>query len=198
MRKVIVTLFLVLYCLNAIYAQSMNVPKKFERKKGFTAGVGIGAGIMRINTNDVINTSFGATLPNMKIGYLFNDKFAVNLLLPGHLYKQEGKYRGFEGFVLNGQYWIKDKWWILGGMGLTLDAPAFWRALKNYDSSDFHTGFPALTFSTGYEIYRKGNFALDIQYRLYSGRVELKNDGDRRGMAHMIVLGFNWYQLFKK
>lgn len=192
MRKVI-TLFLVVCCSGIMFAQSMGVSKGFERKKGFTFGAGMGAGVIRVNSNDTVNTSFAATLPNFKIGYLFNDKFAVNLLLPGHLYKQDGKYRGFEGFVLNGQYWVKDKWWVLGGVGLTLDAPAFWRAFKDYDSKDFHTGFPALTFGTGYEVYRKGNFALDVQYRLYSGRVNMENDGKRRGMAHMVVLGFNWY-----
>lgn len=193
MRKIILTFLLVVCCTNLIIAQSMNTSAKFERKKGFTYGVGIGAGAIRTNTNDTVKTSFAATLPNIKIGYLFNEKFALNLLLPGHLYKHEGKYRGFEGIVLNGQYWVQDKWWVLGGTGLTMDFPAFWRAVKNNDSSDFHTGFPALTFGTGYEIYRKGKFALDIQYRLYNGRVNLENDGKRRGTAHMLVLGFNWY-----
>ena len=186
-------IIIALCCAGNIYAQSSSSNKIFERKKGFTFGVGLGGGVLRINTNDTINTSFDATLPNIKIGYVFSEKFALNILAPGTLYKHEGEYRGFEGIVFTGQYWVKDKWWVLGGTGLTLDAPAFWRAFKNYDSSDFHTGFPSLTFATGYEIYRKGNFALDIHYRLYNGTVKLENDGKRRGTGHMLVIGFNWY-----
>lgn len=192
MRKFI-TLVFILFCSSLLFSQSFSSDKKFERKKGFTFGVGIGGGTLRVNTNDTVKTSLAATLPNIKIGYVVNERFAINLLAPGTLYKHNGKYRGFEGFVLTAQYWVKDRWWILGGTGLTMDAPAFWRAFKNYDSKDFHTGFPALTFGTGYEIYRKGNFALDVHYRLYSGRVNLENDGKRRGLGNMLVLGFSWY-----
>ena len=193
MRKIIVTLVFIVGCSNLIFAQSINGSKRFEQKKGLTFGVGLGGGIMRINTNDTINTSFGTTVPNLKIGYVFNDRFAINILAPGTLYKHEGEYRGFEGLVFTGQYWIKEKWWVLGGTGLTVDAPAFWRAFKNLNNPDFHTGFPALTFATGYEIYRKGNFVIDIHYRLYNGRVKLENNGKRIGTGHMIVLGINWY-----
>lgn len=193
MRKVIIQLAFILSCSSHIFAQSLNSSNRFERKKGFTYGFGLGAGALRINSNDTVKTSFAATLPNIKIGYVFNEKFAVNLLLPGTLYKHEGEYRGFEGFVLTGQYWVKDKWWVLGGTGLTMDAPAFWRAFKNFNSSDFHKGFPALTFGTGYEIYRKENFVLDVHYRLYTGSVKLENDEKRKGTGHMLVLGFNWY-----
>jgi hypothetical protein len=192
--KVIIVFVFISSCSNLVFAQSYSdLNENFQRKKGFTFGVGLGGGISLIGTNDTVKTSFGATLPNIKIGYVFNEKFAMNILAPGTLYKYEGKYRGFEGFVLSGQYWVKDKWWVLGGIGLTMDATPFWRAFKDFDSSNFHTGFPALTFATGYEIYRKRSFALDIYYRLYNGRVTLENDGERKGTSHALVFGFNWY-----
>jgi hypothetical protein len=181
-----------LCCAGNTFAQSSN-SNNFERKKGFTYGGGLGGGVLSINTNDTTNTSFAATLPNIKIGYVFSEKFAINILAAETHYMQEGEYRGFVGLVFTGQYWVKDKWWVLGGAGLSLNSPALWNAIKKFDSSDFHTGFPALTFATGYEIYRKGNFALDVHYRLFHGTVKLENDGKRSGTGHMLVIGFNWY-----
>ena len=193
MCKVIITLVLVLSCSSLIFAQSFDNSKKVEQRKGFTFGVGLGVGALKIATNDTVKTSFSPSIPNLKIGYIINERLVISVLAPGIMYKYEGKNRGFEGFVLTGQYWVKDRWWILGGTGLSFDAPVFWDALKDYDSSDFHIGLPALTFATGYEIYRKRNFALDIHYRFYSGRVKLENDGKRSGIGHMFVFGLNWY-----
>jgi hypothetical protein len=173
------------------FAQT-NLEDKTIERKGFVFGLGLGAGTLTLNRNDTIQSSFSTTLPNLKFGYMVNKRFALQVFLPGANYKYKGKDRGYEGIILAGQYWLKYNWWIIGGTGLTFDAPAFY-TVKDPKSAEFYTGFPALTFATGYEIWHKGRFALDLQYRIFFGRSDLQNDVQREGISNMFVIGFNWY-----
>lgn len=188
MNKVLTFVF-VFSCINSVSAQEREKP--FERK-GFTFGFSTGAGALTLSVNDSTQTRFAVSLPNLKAGYVINKKLALQILLPGSTYKYNHKSRGFEGVVVTGQYWLKDRWWVMAGAGLTLDAPAFW-TIKEFREADFNTGFPALTFATGYEFWRKGNFALDIQYRIYAGQANLPDGGRRQGVSNTFNLGFNWY-----
>ncbi len=190
MRKVLISI-LVLVIANGLMAQSSKEQKPFERK-GFTFGLSIGAGALTLSTHDTVKTTLAPTLPNLRIGYMLNSKFALQLLLPSSPYRYKDKARGFEGIVITGQYWVKDKWWLLGGAGTTLDAPAFW-TIKDPKQADFHVGFPALTFATGYEVWRKKNLTLDVQYRIYAGQVKRGHEGTRQGMSNMLSVGLNWY-----
>lgn len=177
--------------VNSTFAQT-NTDKNQIERKGFVFGLGIGAGALSLHTNGASNTSFSASLPNIRLGYMLNDRFALLALFPGATYQFEDKTRGFEALMLAGQYWIKDKWWVMGGTGLTFDAPAFY-AVEDPQTAGFYTGFPALTFATGYEIWRKGRFTVDLQYRIFYGKSELPNNGQREGISNMFILGFNWY-----
>lgn len=179
---------LLLLMVFAANAQQKNSPEK----KGFTLGLGVGIGALSLNTNDTIAVKFSTTLPNIKIGYMVNRRFAVYALLPGANYKYKDKDRGFEGLIVAGQYWLKDNWWVLGGTGLTFDAPAFY-TVKDPKTAEFYTGLPAFSFATGYEIWHKGRFAIDLQYRIFLGKSNLKNDGFREGVSNMFIVGFNWY-----
>ncbi len=123
---------------------------------------------------------------------MLNKKLAILALLPGSNYKHEGKNRGFEAIIIAGQYWIKDNWWMLGGTGLTFDAPAFY-TVTDPKTAGFYTGIPAFTFITGYEVWQNGRFALDLQYRIFFGKSNLPNKGYRDGVSNMFIVGFNWY-----
>lgn len=123
---------------------------------------------------------------------MLNKRLALLALLPGSNYKYNGKDRGFEAIMIAGQYWLKDNWWVLGGTGLTFDAPAFY-TVKDPKNADFFTGLPAITLATGYEVFHKGKFAIDVQYRLFLGKSNLPNNGQREGVSNMFILGFNWY-----
>ena len=189
MRKI---LFLTLTILvNLSFAQT-NVDKKPIEREGFIFGIGLGRGTLTLNTNDTIQTSFTPTLPNIKVGYMLNDRLALLALFAGNNYKHNDKTRGFEAFMVAGQYWVKDNWWVLGGAGLTFDAPAFY-TVRNPETAEFYTGFPAVTAATGYELWHKGKFAMDLQYRVFLGKSNLPNDGYRKGISNMIIVGFNWY-----
>lgn len=189
MRKILILTLTIM--VNYTFAQT-NLDNKPVERKGFVIGVGLGAGALTLNTNDTIQTSFSTTLPNIKIGYMLNKRLALLALLPGANYKYNDKDRGFEGVIIAGQYWIKDKWWALGGTGLTFDAPAFY-TVKNPKTAGFYTGVPAFTFATGYEVWQKGRFAIDLQYRIFLGKSNLPNNGQREGLSNMFIVGFNWY-----
>ena len=176
---------------NFTYSQP-NLNLQSPENKGFSIGIGIGAGALSLTTNDTNQVSFSTTLPNLKIGYRFNQKLALFALLPGANYKYQEKARGFEAIIFAGQYWIKNNWWILAGTGLTFDAPAFY-TVKDPKTAEFYTGFPAITVASGYEIWQKGRFALDLQYRFFFGKSNLQNNGTRQGLSNMLIVGFNWY-----
>jgi hypothetical protein len=188
MRKILILTLAIL--VNHIVAQTSLDNKPTERK-GFVISLGLGAGLLTLNTNDTSKVAFSTTLPNIKLGYMLSKNFALFVLLPGANYKYKGKDRGFEAATIAGQYWLKNKWWILGGTGLTFDAPAFY-TVKDPKTAEFYTGIPAVTFATGYEVWHKGRFAIDLQYRLFFGKSNLTNNGERKGISNMFILGLNW------
>ena len=161
-------------------------------RKGFFIGFSLGAGTLRLNTNDTVRNSVSTTLPNLKVGYHFSHRFSVLVLLPGANYTYQKKDRGFEALIFGAQYWPTERFWLLGGAGLTFDAAAFY-TVKDPKTAGFYTGFPALTFGAGYQIWHKGRFSLDLQYRFFHGRSELPGNGFNTGMSNMMMVGFNWY-----
>jgi hypothetical protein len=189
MKKILIVGFSIL--INVLFAQENTSKKPFERK-GFVIGVGVGAGALSLKANDTTTVEFSTTLPNIKVGLMVNKRLELLLMLPGANYKYHNKDRGFEGFVIGGQYWTKNNWWVFGGAGLTFDAPAFY-TVKDPKSAGFYTGFPALSFATGYEVWHKGKFALDLQYRIFIGTSSLPNNKQREGFSNMFIVGFNWY-----
>ncbi len=189
MRNLLLTSFIML-AFN-LFAQNNNVDNTLERK-GFIFGLGIGGGALNLNTNDTTELTFSTTLPNIKVGYMLNSRLAICALLPGAVYKYNETDRGFEAIMIAGQYWLKDQWWVLGAAGLTFDAPAFY-TIKDPTQASFYTGFPSLSISMGYEIWHKGRFSLDLQYRLFYGKSKIGDNGQRTGVANMFIVGFNWY-----
>ncbi|GAB4413528.1 MAG: hypothetical protein OHK0039_20550 [Bacteroidia bacterium] len=149
-------------------------------------------GVLTRAVGDTLHTELASTLPNLRLGYMIGDRWTVHLLLPGTPYRQGGQRRGFEGILLAGQYWPRDAWWVLAGAGAALDFPAFW-TVEDPAAADFRTGMPAFTFATGYEVWRKNSFVLDLQYRLYAGQIGPAGGTPWQGLSNMIMLGINWY-----
>jgi hypothetical protein len=166
----------------------------FERK-GFIIGAALGASSINLNfpSRSTFHT-LSASFPNIKMGAMISKRTALLVYLPGSIYTYTGsgrkRDRGFEGIIPSIQYWLKDRWWVLGGAGIGLDAPAFYD-VKNEEEKNFNFG-SSLTIGTGYEIWRKGKFAMDIQSRVHYGSATV-SDGVRTGLAFNILLGFNWY-----
>jgi hypothetical protein len=92
------------------------------------------------------------------------------------------------------QYWLSDRFWVLGGVGLGVDAPIFWDIEKpeiNKEEAKYYAGLGVVT-ALGFEIYRKKNFALDIKTRLTYRNVKLQ-EGRTSGFSPALLLGVNFY-----
>jgi len=187
------TITILLLCFLSLSSYTQAEQPRFQRK-GFSFGFAIGCGSVTLNQNNLDNslTQFSLSLPNIKIGYAFSDRLAIFATLPGATYQEQGLTRGFEGVLFTTQYWLIDHWWVSGGVGLTFDAPAFY-TVENFEEAKFYGGAPSVSLGTGYEIYRRKRFSIDLQYRIFYGQVELMNDNMKSGVSNMVMFGFNWY-----
>ena len=64
--------------------------------------------------------------------------------------------------------------------------------IKDNENDDWNFGC-AVMASTGYEIYKKNNFALNVQSKLVMGRAFLAGDAHRDAVSLNIGLGFSWF-----
>lgn len=179
------------FCSLLSYGQ--NEIKQIERK-GFVIGFGIGGGVISISDSDqqvpFDEAQDGGSFPNLKLGWMLNDRLAILASYAGMGYEFENKDRSFDAFMPSVQYWLKDRWWVNAGAGLAMDFPAFYE--DNIEDENWNFG-GAVALSTGYELLQKKNFALDLQTKLQMGWANLENDLDRNVVVLSIGLGFNWY-----
>ncbi len=164
-------------------------------RKGFIFGVAFGGGGLALRSDQIgVSEQAGATFPNIKVGAMVSPKAAVVLLLPGSLYRNtwdgRARARGFEGFVPSFQYWPTNRWWLLGGAGVGMDAPAFYD-IKDESERKFYFGAAGVV-GTGFELWQRGRFALDVQCRAHLGRIWAP-ENRLDGAAFNVMLGLNWY-----
>ena len=178
-----------------IFAHAQTSTEKTTNKKGFIFGTAFGASFINLNFEPrQTQNEISASLPNFKIGTMISKRSALFVYLPGSIYtfNDSGRKRdrGFEGIIPSFQYWIKERWYILGGVGLGMDAPAFYD-IKNEEERKFYFGTTVIA-GTGYEFWQKGKFAMDIQSRMHYGSVDVA-EGKLNGLAFSVLIGFNWY-----
>lgn len=175
------------------YAQNTN-PESTTQRDGFIFEFVAGGGIISLEDSAGIQTFDKAqgtfVFPDLKFGYMLNDKLAITAALPGNIYEFHDNDRHFGGFIPSVQYWVKDRWWIHGGIGLAIDSPALYD-IKDDVNDDWNFGC-AVMASTGYEIYKKKNFALNVQSKLVLGRASLDGDAHRDVVIFNIGIGFSW------
>lgn len=175
------------------YAQNTNQVSTTQRD-GFIFEFVAGGGLISLEDSEGIQTfdkSQGTfVFPDLKFGYMLNEDLAITISMPGNIYEFQDNDRHFGGFIPSVQYWVKDRWWIHGGIGLGIDAPALYD-IKDDVNDDWNFGC-AVMASTGYEIYKKNNFALNVQTKLVLGRAFLDGDVDRDAVIFNVGLGFSW------
>ncbi|WP_338358150.1 hypothetical protein [Yeosuana marina] len=177
------------------FAQNNSTIDTTSKRDGFIFEFSLGGGVISIEDSYGLQTfdkSQGAiSFPELKFGYMLNDKLAVTLSMPGNIYEFQDYDRHFGGLIPSVQYWVKDCWWIHGGVGLAIDSPALYD-IKDNVNDDWNFGC-AVMASTGYEIYKKNNFALNVQSKLMMGRAFLDGDAHRDAVTFNIGLGFSWF-----
>jgi len=175
------------------YAQNADSETTTQRV-GFIIEFSVGGGLISLEDSEGIqtfDTSQGTfVFPDLKFGYMLNDKLAITAAMPGNIYEFQDNDRNFGGFIPSVQYWVKDRWWIHGGIGLAIDSPALYD-IKDNVNDDWNFG-AAVMASTGYEIYKKKNFALNVQSKLVLGSVSLDGGADRDAVIFNVGLGFSW------
>ncbi|MCX7549649.1 hypothetical protein [Xanthomarina sp. F2636L] len=176
------------------FAQNNSTKETTFQREGFLFEMGLGGGVISIEDSEDIQTfdkSQGAiTFPELKLGYMLNDKLAITAAMPGMIYEFQDNDRHFGSFIPSVQYWIKDHWWIHGGIGLAIDGPALYDI--NDDNDEWNFGC-AVMASSGYEVYKKKNFALNIQSKIILGRAFLDGDVNRDAVLFSLGLGFSWF-----
>lgn len=171
----------------------LSISHALVAQQGFLIGGGLGWGVLNLKSNHSIYQDLSAvSLPNLRFGYRFNQKFALIGLQPGSVYWLKSKDRVFEAIHIAGQYWIKDRLWLSAGTGITVDGPAFY-TWGDKEKEGFYAGLPSFSLGAGFEVWRKNNFALDIQYRFFHGRSHLESNQYRTGNFSGIILGITWY-----
>lgn len=165
-----------------------------SQRDGFLFEASLGGGIISVEDSDGAQSfdkvQGGISFPELKLGYMLNDRFALTASMPGMIYGFQGYDRHFGGFIPSVQYWAKDNWWIHGGVGLAMDSPALYDIKGENDVWNFGC---AVMASTGYEVVKKENFALNIQSKLVLGRTSLDNDVKRDAVSISIGVGFSWF-----
>jgi len=177
------------------FAQNNSNSETTFKRDGFIFEFGLGGGVISIEDSEGLQTfdkAQGAmSFPELKFGFMLNDHLAITAALPGMIYEFQDHDRHFGGFIPSVQYWVKDRWWIHGGMGLAIDSPALYD-IKDGVNDDWNFGY-AVMASTGYEVYKKNNFALNVQSKLVLGRAFLEGDVHRDAVSFNIGLGFSWF-----
>ncbi|MEQ9308599.1 MAG: hypothetical protein RLN90_04040 [Balneolaceae bacterium] len=159
-------------------------------REGFVIGASAGMAFTSI-LGDTPNISDGASisLPNLKIGWMYNQDVALLITTPGLNYTRGDLDRSIDGIIPSVQYWVKPNWWVSGGLGLGIDSATIFDSNSSNDDTNIGT---ACQFSAGYEIYKKGRFTIDYQGVLFASNIN--NDwGDLESVSFLTGFGFNFY-----
>lgn len=194
-KQIVLRLACIAFALVSSITHAQNTDKETTTQRdGFIFEFVAGGGIISIEDSAGVQTFDKAqgtfVFPDLKFGYMLNDKLAITAALPGNIYEFQDNDRHFGGFIPSVQYWVKDRWWIHGGIGLAIDAPALY-AIKDNVNDNWNFGC-AVMASTGYEIYKKNNFALNVQSKLVLGRASLDGDVNRDAVIFNVGLGLSW------
>ena len=190
MKSIAVLLFSLAISLTA-KAQSKNEIQRKGLLFGFSTG--IANSNLNFPTKNQNNTNLAI---NWKAGYMLNPKLALLVNGAVSIYKYDltdrTRLRDFGGIFASAQYFVTDKFWVLGGIGIGTDAPVFYDIKpENAVETKYYSGL-GLVSSVGYEIFRKKNFAIDLQARINYSDVNLPI-GKTNGFTTALLLGINFY-----
>ncbi|MDP2385704.1 MAG: hypothetical protein Q8M29_04995 [Bacteroidota bacterium] len=187
---------LTLLMINCMLGVSAFAQCKNETvRKGLMFGFSTGIANSNLNFPNKNQNNTNLAL-NWKVGYILKPKLALSLNGSVSIYEynlsDRKRLRDFGGIFASAQYFITDKFWALGGIGIGTDAPVFYDIKpENTVETEYYSGIGFVS-SMGYEIYRKKNFALDLQARINYSSVNLPI-GKTNGFTTALLVGINFY-----
>jgi len=196
MKSILITAILVFFVfIKSTFAQE----DKTIQRKGLVFGTSYGIGYSVLNFPDKNQCDLGFAL-DVKLGYMIKPNLALLLTTNVSIYDYLGfgrdRKRDFGILAPSVQYWVNDKFWVLGGVGLGGDNPVFWDIdFDNVDAdpleTKYYNGLGFVT-SVGYEIYQRKNMALDLKSKISYRNVEMQ-EGKTNGVSFALLLGINFY-----
>ncbi len=187
-RKTIVLFFGILIS-TGLSAQNTAEQKKAEKRWLFGGAFG-GGSLIQKDEGQSAESYTKFSMLNLKVGYFIHPRTAVCLHIPSGGHKEKDETRAFEALLISGQHWFIDRFWGSAGLGLAMDMPSLFDTSN--ENPKFYFG-PAASIGAGYELWRKGKFALDIQGRILYGNYKVEGK-QRQSTAFDLMIGFAWYK----
>lgn len=194
MKSILITATLL---LSVFFQDAFAQEDKTIQRKGFVFGTSYGTGYSILKFPDQNQNEIGFAL-DVKIGYMVKSDFALLLSSNVSIYDYSGfgrdRKRDFGVLAPSVQYWVSDKCWLLGGVGLGGDNPVFWD-IKNPDTDPLETKYYnglGIVTAVGYEIYQRKNIAIDLKTKITYRNVTLQ-EGKTNGFSFALLLGINFY-----
>jgi len=184
---------LAISCLLSLSISAQNKDEILRKGVIFGFSTGIANSNLIFPTKNQNNTNLAI---NWKVGYMLNPKLALLMNGAASIYEfdlsDRKRLRDFGGIFASAQYFVTDKFWALGGVGIGTDAPVFYDLKpENTVETNYYSGL-GMVSSIGYEIYRKNNFSLDLQALINYSTVNLPI-GKTNGFTTALLVGINFY-----
>lgn len=190
------SLLFILLC-SILSTQTIAQSSQKIHRKGLLFGTSLGAGYSMLQFPAKNQNDLGFAL-DLKLGYMIKPDFALLLTTNVSVYDYSGfgrdRKRDFGIVAPAVQYWVNDRFWILGGAGLGGDNPVFWD-IKNPDNDPLETKYYhglGIFGAVGYEIYQRKNVAIDLKTKVSYRNVKLQ-EGGTNGFSFALLLGINLY-----
>lgn len=166
-------------------------------REGFLFGIGIGAGYITTSVEGAHEQTGITPSIGWKIGWMIAPEWAVQIVFPSTFYTYTGdidapreRLRGFEGVLPSVQFWPGDRWWVMAGIGLGLDAPVFFE-VRSEEEGAYHLGVGG-AIGVGYEILHRNSWLIDSHARVRYGTASVIG-GTRTSWSVDLLLGVNRY-----